>query len=219
MLRAAASDLYYNSVRLVAANVVWALALLVVVYSVMRAPLLAPLLVVIVPLSVGLMGMATTLTRHGRLFWSDWTDAIRRRFVAHTALGVAQLVLAAIAIVDVLVGIRIPGLLGPIVAVVGAYSLAAIWVLSMTSWPLLLDPLRSDDGIVRTLRLGAVLAIAHPLRIGALALVIAVLMAASVVLAAALVTVSGAYAALVLARYVLPAADRLEGRATQELLD
>jgi hypothetical protein len=48
----------------------------------------------------------------------------------------------------------------------------------------------------------------------ALALVLAAFLAASAVLAAALITVSVAYSALVAAHFVLPAADRLEGRPT-----
>ncbi|HEU4571888.1 MAG TPA: hypothetical protein VFR93_04320, partial [Candidatus Limnocylindrales bacterium] len=56
------------------------------------------------------------------------------------------------------------------------------------------------------------LVLAHPFRLGVLALVAGVLLVVSAVLFAALVTVSLAFVALLAARYLLPAADRLEAR-------
>jgi hypothetical protein len=212
-------DLYYNSVRLVSANVLWGVAMLALLYAAVRAPVLAPLFILIIPLTMGLMRMATTLVRQGRLFWSDFTDAVRGRFWPLFGIGIAQLVIAFVAFADALIGVQLPGIIGPIVAVTGLYTLVALWILSVTTWPLLLDPLRAGEPIRRSLRLGALLAVAHPLRVGALALVLAVLLVASAVLVAALVTVSGALTMLIAARYVLPAADRLEGRATLEVGD
>ena len=65
---------------------------------------------------------------------------------------------------------------------------------------------------IARLRLAALLAFAHPVRLGALALVLLVILAASTVVFAALVTVSVALCAFIACRYVLPAADRLEAR-------
>ncbi len=58
----------------------------------------------------------------------------------------------------------------------------------------------------------ALLAFAHPVRLGALTLVLALILAASTVVFAALVTVSVALCAFIACRYVLPAADRLEAQ-------
>jgi hypothetical protein len=84
----------------------------------------------------------------------------------------------------------------------------------VVAWPLVMDPLREGQPLRARLRLAVILVLAHPLRMGALALVLAAFLAASAVLAAALITVSVAYCALVAAHFVLPAADRLEGRPT-----
>lgn len=218
-IRDAATDLYYNSVRLVTANVLWGLTLVILLLAVSRGPVLAPLLVIAVPLTMGLMGMAATLVRRGRLFWSDAVDAMRARFWPLFALGVLQLALTAVAAADVLIGLRLSGLVGAVVVIGGGYTLAAIWLLAVTTWPLLLDPERADDGVRPTIRIGFLLAVAHPLRMAALATLLALFLALSTVLAAALVTISGALTMLVAAHYVLPAADRLEGRATLEVGD
>jgi len=212
-------DLYYNSLRLVVANMLWGISLVVVAYLVSSRFVLAPLLVLIIPLTMGLMGMATTLVRKRRLFWSDSIDAIRPGFWPLVAIGVAQLVLTAIAAADVVIGLQLSGVAGPVVVIGGAYTLAAIWLLAVTTWPLLLDPERADDGIRARLRLGFLLALAHPVRTGGAAALLAVFLVVSAVLAAALVTISGALAMLVAAHYVLPAADRLEGRETLNVED
>lgn len=218
-IRTAAEDVYFNSVRLVSANVLWGVSLLVILFVVAGQLILAPLLVLMVPLTMGLMGMATTLVRRRRLSWSDCIDAVRGRFWPLFGIGVAQLLLSGIAAVDVLIGLQLTGFVGPVVVIGGLYTLAAIWLLAVTTWPLLLDPVRDADGIRPRLRLGFLLAVAHPVRLGALALLLAVFLVLSTALVAALVTISGALTMLVAAHYVLPAADRLEGRATVEVLD
>ena len=218
-IREAGLDLYYNSVRLVPANLLWGISLLVILLVVSRGLILAPLLVLMVPLTMGLMGMAATLVRRRRLFWSDGIGAMRGRFWRLLGIGVAQLLLSAIAGTDILIGLQLEGFIGPIIVIGGLYTLAAIWLLAITTWPLLLDPVRAGDGVRRTLRIGLLLALAHPIRLGILALLLAAFLVVSTVLAAALVTVSGAIAMLVAAHYVLPAADRLEGRETLEVFD
>jgi hypothetical protein len=218
-IREAGLDLYYNSVRLVPANILWGASLLVILFVVSGNLILSPLLVLMVPLTIGLMGMATTLVRRRRLFWSDCIDAMRGRFWPLLGIGVAQLLLSAVAGADVLIGLQLTGFAGPVVVIGGLYTLAAIWLLAVTTWPLLLDPVRAPDGVRPTLRLGVLLTLAHPIRLGVLALLLAAFLVLSTVLAAALVTISGALTMLVAAHYVLPAADRLEGRATVEVSD
>ena len=218
-IREAGLDLYYNSVRLVPANVLWGFSVLTVVFLASRDLILSPLLVLAVLPTLALMGMVTTLVRRRRLFWSDSIDALRGRVWALFGIGVAQVVMSAVAAADVLIGLQMTGLLGPVVVVGGFYTLAAIWLLAIATWPLLLDPERARDGVRRSLRLGLLLALAHPIRLGALALLIAAFLVISTVLAAAIMTISGALAMLVAAHYVLPAADRLEGRATVEVSD
>ena len=64
--------------------------------------------------------------------------------------------------------------------------------------------------LVERLRLAGALLLAHPLRFAGLALAMAVVVAVSVVLTAAILTISVAFVALVACRSVYPAADRLE---------
>jgi hypothetical protein len=212
-------DLYDNSLRLVAANLVWAFGLLLVASLITRTLAALPLAVLLVPLSVGLMAMATHLVRDRHVALSDFTDAIRGRFLRHLALGLGQLALGFVALVDLGVGLQSPGLIGPALTVSAIYALVALWVVGVAAWPILLDPLRADEPVLARLRLGALVTLAHPIRLGGLAALLAILLALSAVLIAALLTVAGALTVLISAHYVLPAADRLEGRATVEVED
>jgi hypothetical protein len=213
-VREAGLDLYYNSIRLVVSNVVWAAGLVAVGFAALRSPAGLALLVLVIPLTAGLMSMATALVRNGHVVLSDFSDGMRRRLLPHLGLGLGQLLLTTVVVADLAIGLQMEGLLGLVLVVVALYSLAAIWIIAVSSWPILLDPLRATDPLRANLRLGALLALAHPLRMTLLALLIGVVLAVSAVLAAALITIAGAFTFLVAARYVLPAADRLEGRAT-----
>lgn len=218
-IREAGLDLYYNSIRLVVANIAWAVGLVAVGFVATRSLPGLALLVLLIPLSAGLLSMATELVRNGHVVLSDFGDGMRRRFLPHLGVGIAQLLLVAVAVVDLLIGLQLAGLPGLVLVVVAIYSLAAIWTVAVATWPILLDPLRADDPVRANLRLGALLTLAHPVRLTLLAAIVGITLAVSAVLVAALVTIAGAFTALVAARYVLPAADRLEGRATREVDD
>jgi hypothetical protein len=101
-----------------------------------------------------------------------------------------------------------------VLGLVAFYTVLGVWVLSITVWPIVLDPERRAESVRAGVRLGALLVLAHPLRIGLLVLVLTVVAVAAVIFVAAIVTFAAAYLALVAAHYVLPSADRLEGRAT-----
>jgi hypothetical protein len=215
----AAIDLYSNSMRLVAANLVWAFGLLLVAFLATRTLAALPLAVVVVALSIGLMRMAAHLVRNRHVVLSDFTDAVRPRFLPHFGLGLAQVVLGFIALIDLGIGLQTSGFIGPALTVSAIYALVALWVVGVAAWPILLDPVRADEPVLARLRLGALLTLAHPIRLGGLALLLAILLALSTVLIAALLTVAGTLTALIAAHYVLPAADRIEGRATLEVED
>ena len=219
VIRTAAVDLYYNLIRLVVANVFWGASILLIAFLASGGLGLIAfvLLIGLVPLTAGLMGMATELVRTRSLVLSDFVAAIRRRFWTHLGIGVAQLVITLVAVTNLIVGSQTAGILGPILAVTAFYTLVALWILAVSTWPLLLDPVRAEDRVRRIVRVGATLILAHPVRISGLAALLAAFFAVSVVLAAALVTIAGAFGFLVAAHYVLPAADRLEQRATLEL--
>ena len=215
VLRTAAVDLYYHGVRLVVANIVWGIAALATAFALTRSPLVGAVgLAVVLPLTVGLMGMATAVVRERSVVMSDFRRPLRGRFWRLMALGVAQLALSALVAFDLLLGIQLGGPLGLVLAIFAFYTAIAIWVLALVVWPIVTDPERQSESLRSDLRLGALLALAHPIRMGLMALVITVIVIASTILVAAIVTFAAAYVALVAAHYVLPSADRLEGRET-----
>jgi hypothetical protein len=214
VLRVAAEDLYYHGVRLVVANLIWGMGALATAYLLTRTPVGALALVAMIPLSIGLMGMATALVRERSVVMSDFARAIGARFWRLLALGLAQLGLIVIAGFDLLLGLSLGGIVGLVLALVAFYTALAVGLLALTVWPIVTDPERRDEPVRAGVRLGALLVLAHPVRIGALAFLLAALTVASTILVAAIITFAAAYIALVAAHFVLPAADRLEGRAT-----
>lgn len=220
MLREAASDLYYHSLRLFVGNLLWGVVLLATLWFGMAVPAL--LLIggmTLVPISIGLMRMATSVVREGHTVMSDFGAAFRPRAWRHVALGLGQLMLLIVAGVDMLIGVQLGGLLGTFLAVSAIYMLFAVWGLGVICWPILLDPLREEEPIRRNLGLGVAVALTGPVRLTGVALLLIAFLAVSTVLAALLLTVAVAFVFLFAAHYVLPAADRLERRATLELED
>jgi uncharacterized membrane protein YesL len=217
VLRTAAEDLYYHGVRLVVANLVWGIAAVVTAFAVTRSVFGLLALLVMIPLTAGLMGMATALVREKSLVMSDFVRPIRGRFWRILGLGALQLAVTIIAGFDLMLGIQIGGIVGLVLAIIAFYTGLFLWVLAWTIWPIVTDPERLTEPIRSGVRLGALLVLAHPIRLGAMALVLAVISAVSTILAAAIITFAAAYVALVAAHFVLPSADRLEGRETMEV--
>jgi hypothetical protein len=76
-----------------------------------------------------------------------------------------------------------------------------------------LDPRRRGDPLAARLRLAIAVLVTRPGRMTVLAVSVGIFLAVATILVAAIVTFALALAWLVVAREVLPAADRLEGRA------
>lgn len=211
-LRAAAVDFYYQSIRLVPANVVWGVVFLgVLVVGLGSGPLVT--LIVVPLLAIPYVGIVRlgALTARGRdVVLSDVWRAYRRFGVAALALGAGETLLAALLASNVIVGVNIGGPLGWVFATLAVSGLIAMWVVGFPLWVLLVDPDREGRPIRARLRLAVLLAIAAPGRLGALALVLTVVLAVSTVAFAALLTISVAYASIVAARYILPLADRFD---------
>jgi len=219
VLRLAAEDLYYHGVRLVVANVAWGLGAILTAFAASRSLLGLLGLVAMVPLSIGLMGMATALVRERTVVMSDFVRPVRGRFRRLLALGLAQFGLIVVAGFDLFLGIQLGGVVGLVLVAVAFYTGLAIWVLALTVWSIVSDPERRDEPILSSVRLGTLLALAHPIRMSLMAGVLAVVTVVSTILAAAIITFAAAYIALVAAHYVLPSADRLEGRKTLAVED
>jgi hypothetical protein len=212
-IRAAVTDIYLNSWRFLAGNLIFGvgfLALLAGLTFGLAGWLLA--IPLIVP-AAGCMRMATTLVRDGHTDFGEFLSVVRRPWTA-LGLGGAQLGVTAVLVVDLALGLSWNHPAGVFLAVSAGYALLVGWALACLVWPLVLDPERENDPLRARVRLAATLLVAHPIRLGTIALLVGATLAAATVAIAALLTIALAFAFCVLARYVLPAADRLEGRAT-----
>ncbi len=219
-LRESASDFYYNSWRLVPANVVWGAGALFLLFAASVRPLAVLLLAPLLALpTAGLFRMAVLIARGDSVALSDAFDAWRAYLRPALAAGVLFTVLALIFAVNIAVGVASNSFIGAMVAAFAGWGLLVLWTGALAFWPLLVDPRRAEMTIRERLRLVTILVIAFPLRLSALALTLAVLLVLSTIVFAALITVSVAFSALVASRYILPAADRLEGRATELVLE
>jgi hypothetical protein len=211
-IRAAAFDFYYQSIRVVPANILWGIALLVVLaVAIEGGPLVtlavAPLMAI--PY-VGVVRLAALAARSRDVVLSDLWRAYRE--FGLPALGVGVLTTLAVALLasNVVVGATMGGLFGWVFATLAASGLFGIWVVGFPMWVLLVDPNRADRPLRDRLRLAVLLVLAAPGRMAALGMLLLIVLLISTVAFAALLTISVSYAALVAARYVLPLADRLE---------
>jgi hypothetical protein len=219
-LRESASDFYYNSWRLVPANIVWGALLVLLMFVASIRPLAALLLFPLLALpTAGVFRMAALIVRGDSVALSDAFEAWRLYLRPALAAGVVFTVLALIFAVNLAVGVASDSFFGAMVAAFAAWGVLVLWTGALAFWPLLVDPRRAELRMRERLRLVAVLVLAFPLRLSALALTLAALVVLSTFVFAALITVSVAFCALVASRYVLPAADRFEGRATELVLE
>ena len=211
-LRAAAVDFYYQSIRLVPANVLWGVAFLAVLAIGIGTGPLAPL--VLAPLLaipyVGVVRLAALTARGRDVVLSDVWSAYRAFGLTALALGAAQTLAVAVLASNAVAGATAGGPIGWVFATLASSGLIATWVVGFPLWVLVVDPDRADRPLRSRLRLAVLLAIAAPGRLGALALVLAVILAISTVAFAALITISVAYAELAAARFILPLSDRFE---------
>ena len=211
-LRAAATDFYFHSWRLLPANVLWAFVSLVLV----GLAILVPPLLVLAPLAAlpiaGIFRIATRIVRGESVSFWDGLSAWRSELGPSLALGTGLVVATVVLGFNVVSGILADNLAGWAFATLAFWGLVGAWLFAWVAWPVLLDPFRAAQPVRDRLRLAALLVLAHPARLGGLGLVLAVLVVVSTVAVVALVTISIAFGALLAARYVLPAADRLEAR-------
>ena len=209
-ITAALHDAYFHSWRLLPANIVWAVAAIAILVANVMTPLALVLLPVLALPTAGLFRVATRIARGEAVsFWDAidaWRVDVRATLVVGACFSAAVLVLTA----NVVLGLGGSSPFGWGLATIAAWGIVGLALYAWTLWPILVDPRRVAEPARERARLAALLVLAHPIRIGALALVLGAFLAASTVAIVALVTISVALAALVATRYVLPAADRLE---------
>lgn len=211
-IRAALGDFYVNSLRLVPANLLWGATLI----GVWLAFLITPLGILLLPLlafpTASIFRIACLVVRGGPLSLWDGLRVWRTDPGPILVLGIALVSCLAVFLVNIVSGVLGGGLIGWVVATSAAWGAAVVWLVSWTTWPLLLDPVRADRPVRERLQTAVLLVLAYPIRLGALGAVLALIVLASTVAFIALMTISVAFAALVATRYILPAADRLDER-------
>jgi uncharacterized membrane protein YesL len=219
-VRDAATDFYFNSWRLVPANAVWGVGLLLIIVLGWSRP---ALLLVMVPLlafpTVGIFRLAGLIVRGESVAFSDSLAAWRAYVGPSLLAGLACTGLSIVFLANLTLGVTSDSPLGWGLATFAAWGFVTLWTGALVFWPLLVDPRRPELSLRQRLRLTALMVFAFPMRLALLALASAVVLVISTFLFAALLTVSVAFCALVACHYVLPAADRFEGRATVPVPD
>ncbi len=215
-VRLALTDYYFNSVRLVAANVLWGagVALVALVWLVwpLGGLVLTPLLAI--P-TVGIFRLAALIVRDGHASFRDAVAAFRDYAAQAIVLGVATVAAGVVLGTNAVVGLTQSEPAGWFIGTLAAWGLVVLWCGGIVAWPLLVDPHRAGLSLARRLRLVGLLLLAHPGRFAALGIVIALIVVVSAVLLAALLTISVSFIALVVCRYVYPTADRFEARLVE----
>lgn len=211
-LRAAATDFYFHSIRLVVANLVWGVAFFVVwSLTVAGAPLLAFLVAPLLAVPwVGVVRLAAFIARSDDVVLSDAFGAYRSYLVPALAAGVVTTAVFGILGSNVASGLLSGGPIGWVLATLAGWGLAIGVAVSLAFWPLLVDPRRAGRSIVATARLAALVVLANPIRMGGLGLVVVLVGIIGTIAAAAIATFALAWIALAACRVVLPLADRLE---------
>ena len=210
-MRQSALDLYYNFSSFIPANVIFGIGLIAVATAVANTPWGAVVGIALIPVTAGCMALATSLVRDGHTDLGEFAAVLRRPWTV-LGLGVAQLAIGAVLVVDLLVGAALGTAIGGVLVVSAVYGLAILWIYAVIAWPIVLDPARRDASLAARLRLAAALLVTRPVRMGAFAVLVGIFLVVATILVAAIVTFALALAWMVVARFVLSAADRLEGR-------
>jgi hypothetical protein len=210
--RAALGDFYLNSLRFVAANLVWSAVLIGVWLAYQVSPLGALLLPLLAFPTASIFRIAVLVVRGGQVSWWDGLRAWRTEPGPILLLGLAIVGSATVFVANIVNGVSGGGVLGWVIATAAAWGVLMVWLVAWAAWPLLLDPDRADRPVRERLRTAVLLVLAYPLRMAILGGVLAVVVLVSSVAVVALMTISVSFAALVATRHVLPAADRLDER-------
>ena len=216
-LRESLVDFYFNSWRLVPANIVWGVLLLAIAAATL-AWLPAILLTSLLALpAAGLYRMAALITRGAPVGFRDFITGMRRFAGPALLLGIASVVVGAVFTANIGLGMAQGTLAGGVFAVLALYADLALAIYLVAAWPIVVDPVRETMSFRGRLQLAFYVVVSKFGRLLGLTLILLAILLVSAILFAALVTISIAYISLVGTRYVLPAADRLEGRPTMPL--
>lgn len=211
VVRAAIGDFYFNSWRLVPANLLWAVTFVVLAVAAAAWPPALVLLPLLALPTAGIARMAALAARGDAVGFADFGDGIARRWRQALVAGAAGLVLLIVFGTNLVLGLQLGGPAGWLFGILAGYAALGTAMVLVAFWPILADPRRDGWSLGRRLRLALLVTLARPGRLAGLTLFLVLLLAISTALFAVLVTAGIAFAILVATRYVLPIADALEG--------
>jgi hypothetical protein len=207
-LRRAGGDIAFNAWTFLGANLIVGVTALAIGYLALLVPAALVLGVLLVLPVAGTMRVAVRLVRDGHTDLGAFAEPLRNPWPM-LGLGAAQLAVAAILIVDVLIGLAWGSWAGAILLVGAAYGLIVTWTFAVVAWPILLDPARDADPWRGRLRLALAVLAAHPVRMLGVAIGLGGMLALAALLIMPAVTIAVAAACAVAARIVSPLADRI----------
>jgi len=165
--------------------------------------------------TAGIFRLAALIARGQPVALSDAIRAWRTFFAPALATGAVVGGAAVVLVFNIVAGFLSAELIGWAFATLALWGFAALIAVALAFWPLLVDPVRQSEPIRARIQLASAVALSSPARFAGLILVVSIITVISAILFAALLSVTVAYVAVVMSRYVLPAADRLEGRRTE----
>lgn len=212
LLRGSLSDFYFNSWRLVPANLAWGALMVAALVAGPGTPVGIALLALLAVPTAGIYRMAALIARGEPATLSDFTGGMRRFGARGVVVGVAAGILAVVFATNVVVGLESGNPLGWFVSAMALWGLVGLVMGLVALWPLLVDPDRDGAGLRAVLVLAGLVVIGRPGRMLFLTVVVAAVLAVSTIAFALLLMVALAFVALFTARFVLPLADDLEAR-------
>jgi hypothetical protein len=214
VFRAAGTDFYYQSLRLVPANVAWGAGFLgVLAVGLWLSPTLALVAAPLLALPfVGIVRLAAQIVRGEDVVLTDMASAIRVYSLPALLAGAITVAAGSVLVTNVIAGTAAGGPFGWAFATLAVWGLAALWIVGLAFWPLLVDPVREATPVAARARLAGLVILANLIRFAILGVVLAAVTLISAVAFAALLSVSVGFVALVASRITLPAADELEAR-------
>jgi hypothetical protein len=211
-IRAAFTDYYFNSMRLVPANVVWGAGAIMAVAVIFVWPIGGLVLLAALALpTAGIFRLSARIVRGDPTAgFGDIAWPYRHSTGWLLALGACVVIGGLVLATNVVNGLVDATPLGLVLSTLAAWGLVGLWCAAIVMWPLAVDPNRADRSVRDRLRLAGAVLLVHPVRFATLGLVVAVLAIASAILMVAILTVSVSFIALVACRIVYPVADRIE---------
>jgi hypothetical protein len=149
------------------------------------------------------------------------TAPLLDRSMAGRALvvGAGAVIAGSVLVANVALGLGRADPIGWALATLAGWGLVALAGGLIVGWPLLVDPARDRRSLADRLAIAGRILLVHPGWSARLAIATALIVAVSVVLTAAILTISVAFVGLVLCRSVYPVADALDPVDLDDLAD